>query len=65
MAENEAPVEVTEEAKDKAKEMAKAYDDRETAVLPSSKNTMTGTAVSEWLDEDGNSKFATGEKDDS
>lgn len=65
MADNEAPVEVTEEAKDKAKEMAKAYDDRETAVLPSSDNTMTGAAVSEWLDEDGNSKFATGETDNS
>lgn len=61
MADNETGVEVTDEAKEKAREMAKSYDDRPTAVLPSSERTMTGTAVSEWLDEDGNSKFADGQ----
>lgn len=56
---DEPAVEVTEEAKEKAAEMAQAYDDRPTAVLPSSERTMTGTAVSEWLDDDGNSKFSS------
>lgn len=40
-------------ARAKAKEMMKAYEDRPTAVLPGSHNTVTGTAVSEWLDDDG------------
>jgi hypothetical protein len=45
-------------AKQKAKEMTKAYDDDiKTAVLPGSGNTVTGTAVNEWLDDDGNPKF--------
>jgi hypothetical protein len=54
------PVEVTESAKEKAKEMAAAYDDRPTAVLPGSGNTVTGTAVNDWLDDDGNPKFGDG-----
>jgi hypothetical protein len=33
--------------------MMKAYDERPTAVLPGSHNTATGTAVNEWLDEEG------------
>lgn len=49
-------------AKAKAKEMAKAYEDRPTAVLPGSDRTVTGTAVNEWLDEDGKPKY--GQSDD-
>lgn len=49
---------VTDEHKEKAKEMRKEYDeDRPTAVLPGSDNTVTGTAVNDWLDDDGNPKF--------
>lgn len=33
--------------------MMKAYDERPTAVLPGSDNTVTGTAVNDWLDEEG------------
>ncbi|AQT80050.1 hypothetical protein B1R94_13435 [Mycolicibacterium litorale] len=44
---------VDDSAKAKAKEMAKAYEDRPTAVLPGSGGTVTGTAVNEWLDDDG------------
>ena len=50
-------VEVTESAKEKAAEMVKSYEDRPTAVLPGSHNTVTGTAVNDWLDEDGNPKY--------
>ncbi|WP_231748770.1 hypothetical protein [Mycobacterium sp. M26] len=46
--------EPSDEAKAKAKEMARAYEDRPTAVLPGSDNTITGTAVNDWLDDDGN-----------
>jgi type IV secretory pathway VirD2 relaxase len=42
-----------DDAKAKAKEMAKAYDERPTAVLPGSDRTVTGTAVNDRLDDDG------------
>jgi hypothetical protein len=51
--------EVKEEHKEKAKEMAKEYDeDRPTVTLPGSDNTVSGTAVNEWLDDDGNPKYS-------
>ncbi|WP_157516985.1 hypothetical protein [Mycobacterium sp. MS1601] len=52
-----AKVEVSESAKAAAAEMVTAYEDRPTAVLPGSHNTVTGTAVNDWLDDDGNPKF--------
>ena len=42
-----------EHAKGIAKEMMKSYEDRPTAVLPGSHNTVTGTAVNDWLDDEG------------
>lgn len=54
----EAP-EVTDEHKETAAEMRKSYDDtRPTAVMPGTDRTITGTAVNEWLDDEGNPKFA-------
>ncbi len=50
-------MEITDSAKEKAKEMAKSYDDRPTVVLPGSDGTVAGTAINEWLDDDGNPKF--------
>ncbi len=51
-----------EDAKAKAAKLMRAYDDdRPTLVLPGSGKTITGTAVGDWLDEDGNPKFANGE----
>jgi hypothetical protein len=55
-------MEISESAKDKAKEMAKAYEDRPTVVLPGSDGTVAGTAINEWLDEDGNPKFGDVER---
>lgn len=43
----------SDSAREKAKDMMKAYEDRPTAVLPGSNRTVTGTAVNEWLDDDG------------
>jgi hypothetical protein len=55
--------EVTEENREEAKEMAKAYeDDRPTVALPGTSNTVTGQAVSEWVDEDGNPKYGAVEE---
>jgi len=67
MESSETPTEVSEEAKEKAAEMMKVYEDdeRPTAVLPGSHNTVTGTAVSDWLDEDGRSKWGKDGPDDS
>jgi hypothetical protein len=49
--------EVTEEHEEKAREMAKAYDDdRPTVTLPGSGHTVSGQAVNEWLDDDGKPK---------
>jgi len=50
-------VQVPESAKREAEKMMSAYDDRPTAVLPGSHNTVTGTAINDWLDEDGNPKW--------
>jgi hypothetical protein len=48
-------------ARDKAAKMMEAYEDRPTLVLPGSGKTITGTAVGEWLDDDGNPKYADDE----
>ena len=50
--------EVTEEHREAAKEMARSQDDnRRTAVMPGTSNTVTGTAVADWLDDDGKPKY--------
>jgi len=42
----------TDAHKDKAKEMARAHDeDRPTTTLPGSDGTVSGTAVTDWVDE--------------
>jgi len=58
---NEKPV-PNEDARAKAAKIMQAYgDDRPTLVLPGSGKTITGTAVGDWLDEDGNPKYGDGE----
>ena len=50
--------ELSDEGKEKVQRMQQAYDDeRPRAVLPGTDNTITGVAINEWLDEDGNPKF--------
>ena len=47
--------EPTDEQKKRAAEMSKSYaEDRPTTVLPGSGNTVTGKAVNDWVDDDGN-----------
>jgi hypothetical protein len=46
-----------EDDKKAAAEMMKAYQDQPTLVLPGSGGMVSGTAVNEWLDDDGNPKF--------
>jgi hypothetical protein len=52
--------EVTEEHKEQAKEMARAYDeDRPTSTLPGSGGTVSGTAITDWVDEEDKGKTET------
>jgi hypothetical protein len=54
--------ELSEEGKENVHRMASAYEERETAVLPGTDNTITGTAINEWLDDEGNPKFGKDEQ---
>jgi hypothetical protein len=50
--------EVTDKHREEAKKMAKSYeDDRPTIGLPGTSNTVSGQAVSDWVDDEGNPKF--------
>ena len=50
--------EVKDEHKEKAEDMRKEYmEDRPTVIMPGSSGTVAGTAVNEWLDDDGGPKF--------
>jgi hypothetical protein len=50
--------ELSQEGKEEVKRMRATYDDeRETVALPGTDNTITGVAINEWLDDDGNPKF--------
>jgi hypothetical protein len=52
--------EITDEHKEKAKEMRKSYEeDLETTTLPGSGGTVSGTAVSDWVDEEDKGKIET------
>jgi hypothetical protein len=57
--------EPTEEHKEKAAEMMTAYEDRPTLVLPGSGAMVSGTAVNDWLDDEGNPKFESPDDDGS
>jgi hypothetical protein len=54
-----------ESAKKKAAEMMEAYKEKPTIVLPGTGGSISGTAVNEWLDEDGNPKKQTPDGADS
>jgi hypothetical protein len=55
--------ELSEEGKQEVQRMQDAYDDeRETVALPGTDNTITGVAINEWLDDDGNPKFGKDEQ---
>ena len=52
--------EITDEHKEKAKEMAKAYsDDLQTTTLPGSSGTVSGTSVTDWVDDEHKGKIET------
>jgi hypothetical protein len=55
--------ELSEEGQEKVRQMRATYeDDRQTAVLPGTGGTITGVAINEWLDDDGNPKYGKEEQ---
>jgi hypothetical protein len=55
--------ELSEEGKEEVRKMQEAYDDsRPTSVMPGTNKTITGVAVTEWLDDEGNPKFGKEEQ---
>lgn len=51
--------EVTDEHREQAREMRKDYEeDRPTVKMPGTDGAVAGTAVNEWIDDDGNPKFS-------
>ena len=52
-----------EEDKEKAAEMMTAYKERPTLVLPGTGGAVSGTAVGDWLDDDGNPKYGDDENE--
>lgn len=60
----EAPP-ITDAHREEAKRVMRAYDeDRPTTVLPGSGGTVSGTAVTDWVDDDGQPIFDGPEKKD-
>lgn len=53
--------EVTDEHKEKAKEIAKSYDEEnlQTSTLPGSDGTVSGTAITDWVDDEDKGKIET------
>ncbi|WP_374025575.1 hypothetical protein [Mycobacterium sp. HNNTM2301] len=54
-----------EDDKKKAAEMMEAYKEKPTIVLPGTGGSVSGTAVNDWLDDDGNPKHEVPEGTDS
>jgi len=54
---SDADIELSEEGRQEVDDMIEAYKDKPTAVLPGTHGTITGTAINEWLDDEGNPKF--------
>lgn len=57
--------EIDENAKNAAAEMMESYKDKPTIVLPGSGGAVSGTAVNDWLDDDGNPKYEVADGADS
>ncbi|MGV0811454.1 hypothetical protein ABQF34_05790 [Mycolicibacterium boenickei] len=48
------PPPITDEHREEAKRVMESYDeDRPTITLPGSGNTISGTAINDWVDDDG------------
>jgi hypothetical protein len=55
---------VTDEHKEQAKEMKETYEDeRPTISMPGTEGAVSGTAVNEWVDDEGNPKFSDESKE--
>ncbi|MEE6163923.1 MULTISPECIES: hypothetical protein [unclassified Mycolicibacterium] len=56
---------ITEENRRQAEEVMKSYDDtRPTVTMPGTGGTVSGTAVNDWLDDEGKPIYGQSEKND-
>jgi secreted protein with Ig-like and vWFA domain len=57
---------ITDEHREQAKQTALSYnEERPTTVLPGSHGTISGTAINDWIDDDGNAKGGEDKTEDS
>ena len=50
-------IKLSEEGQKEVHDMIEAYKDKPTVTLPGSHGTISGTAINDWLDDEGNPKF--------
>ncbi|WP_343572538.1 hypothetical protein [Mycobacterium sp.] len=50
-------VQLSDEGREEVRQILKAYEDKPTVELPGTHGAITGTAINEWLDDEGNPKF--------
>lgn len=56
-------LQLSEEGQQEVHQMVEAYEDKPTVTLPGSHGTITGTAINNWLDDEGNPKFGDPDED--
>ena len=54
---SDADIKLSEEGRKEVHDMVEAYEDKTTVPLPGTHGTISGTAINEWIDEEGNPKF--------
>ena len=59
---SDADIELSEEGRKEVHDMVEAYEDKPTVALPGTHGTISGTAINEWLDDEGNPKFGDPEE---
>lgn len=50
-------VQLSEQGREEVHQMVEAYEDKPTVTLPGTHGTISGTAINEWLDDEGKPKF--------
>ena len=56
---SDADIKLSEEGRKEVHGMVEAYKDKPTVALPGTHGAISGTAINEWVDEEGNPKFGS------
>lgn len=54
---SDSDIDLSQEGGEEVHQMVEAYKDKPTVTLPGSGGTITGTAINDWLDDEGNPKY--------